>query len=41
LNPSGFSPGVDGEREKAAIAAPAAHRMYERLLDAHVSCLRV
>ncbi|AQK69106.1 knotted related homeobox6 [Zea mays] len=37
-NPSGFSPGVGGEREKAAIAA---HPLYERLLEAHVACLRV
>jgi hypothetical protein len=36
-NPSGFSPG-GGEREKAAIAA---HPLYERLLEAHVACLRV
>jgi hypothetical protein len=37
-NPSGFSPGIGGEREKAAIAA---HPLYERLLEAHVACLRV
>lgn len=37
-NPS-FSPGGGGgEREKAAIAA---HPLYERLLEAHVACLRV
>jgi hypothetical protein len=33
-NPSSFSPGVGGEREKAAIAA---HPLYERLLEAHVA----
>ncbi|CAM0946444.1 unnamed protein product [Alopecurus aequalis] len=39
-NPS-FSPGGGGgggEREKAAVAA---HPLYERLLEAHVACLRV
>ena len=37
-NPSSFSPGVGREREKATIAA---HPLYERLLEAHVACLRV
>ncbi|KQJ93690.1 homeobox protein knotted-1-like 2 isoform X2 [Brachypodium distachyon] len=34
----GLGVGVGGEREKAAIAA---HPLYERLLEAHVACLRV
>ncbi|KAG2607527.1 homeobox protein knotted-1-like 11 isoform X1 [Panicum virgatum] len=43
VNPSFVSPGGGGvgggwEREKAAIAA---HPLYERLLEAHVACLRV
>ncbi|KAF0906048.1 hypothetical protein E2562_009060 [Oryza meyeriana var. granulata] len=38
-NPSFSSPGGGGgEREKAAVAA---HPLYERLLEAHVACLRV